>query len=70
VERKLAVDKGLCIGSDLCTHTAPATFEIKGDGYAGVFDPPGDQDEAIMLAARECPVRAILVDGNAPEATA
>lgn len=64
----ITVDHSLCVGSDLCTHTAPATFAIDADGYAEVIDPAGDPLEAILVAAHECPVHAIEVrDGDGGE---
>lgn len=59
---RISVDRSLCVGSDLCTHTAPNTFRIDMDGYSSVVDPEGDPVDAIRRASRECPVHAIRIE--------
>lgn len=55
------VDHSLCIGSDLCTHTAPGTFKLGSDGLAHVTEGGEDAIEAIVRASDECPAQAIFV---------
>ena len=65
---KVVVDKDLCIGSASCVAIAPDVLDLGDDGKAYVKEGADlSQVEAIMDAARSCPVSAIQVfdaDGN------
>ncbi len=58
---KITVDREECISDGLCADEAPATFEMDDENIAVVKDPPGDDEETIVNAARSCPVDAIIV---------
>lgn len=53
-----------CIGSGNCEFRAPHTFRVGDDGVAVVLQPIGDPIDAVLVAARECPVQAIEVHSD------
>lgn len=59
----VTVDKDLCIGSASCVAVLPDVFDLGEDGKAYVKEGSlaGADPEAIMDAARSCPVNAIIV---------
>jgi len=66
---KVTVDKDLCIGSASCVAVLPEVFDLGEDGKAYVKEGSvaSADPEAILDAARSCPVNAIIVtdaDGN------
>lgn len=64
---KIVVDRNLCIGAASCIAIAPGVFELDAENKAVVYNDKGADDETIMLAAKSCPTRAILVfdeEGN------
>ena len=61
---RIAVDRGLCIGSGDCVEAAPAVFELDDEEKAMVIDPDGAPVDDILEAAMNCPVAAILVEGE------
>ena len=58
---KIVVNQDECIGDGLCAQDAPNTFEMNDDDKAVVKDPPGDDEETIIEAAKSCPVDAITI---------
>lgn len=58
---KIIVDRNLCIGAASCVAIAPGTFQLDSENKAVVYNEKGDNDETILLAAKSCPTRAILV---------
>lgn len=66
---KVTVVKDLCIGSASCVAVLPEVFDLGEDGKAYVKEGSvaSADAEAILDAARSCPVNAIIVkdaDGN------
>ncbi len=61
---RIEVDRGLCIGSGDCVEAAPGVFELDEEDKARVIDPDGGPADDILEAARNCPVAAILVEGE------
>ena len=64
---KIIVDRNLCIGAASCIAVAPGVFNLDSENKAVVYNEKGDNDENILLAAKSCPTRAILVfdeEGN------
>lgn len=64
---KIIVDRNLCIGAASCIAIAPGVFQLDSENKAVVYNEKGDNDENILLAAKSCPTRAILVfdeEGN------
>lgn len=58
---KIIVDRNLCIGAASCIAVAPGVFELDSENKAVVYDAKGADDETILLAAKSCPTRAVLV---------
>ena len=58
---RIEVDANRCVGSTLCVHFAGETFELDEEGQSRVVDRPGDDDEAVMEAATQCPQGAIIL---------
>ncbi len=63
--RKLivAIDRDLCIGAATCVSIAPKTFTLDSEAKAILLETGSDDsDEAIVDAARSCPVAAITIE--------
>lgn len=58
---KVVVDRNVCISAADCVAIAPNTFELDEEGKSIVKNPPGDNLEAILEAAKACPVACIYV---------
>ncbi|MFE9746087.1 ferredoxin [Saccharothrix saharensis] len=59
-EWTIAVDRGACMGTGMCTSIAPDHFRLDG-GTATPVKADVDPDEAVIDAAESCPMEAILV---------
>lgn len=56
----VTIDRDLCIGAATCAALAPSTFNLDNEAKAIVLDSAGsDGDEAVLEAAKACPVAAI-----------
>lgn len=64
MSREVTVDRDLCMGSGHCSFYAPQTFDLDDVGVALVLDPDGDADDAVEMATRGCPTRAISVSSS------
>ena len=53
------IDRDRCIMSGLCVDEAPNTLQLDDDGIPVVIDPTGDADDALLSAAKTCPVECI-----------
>lgn len=58
---KIVVDRNLCIGAASCIAVAPGVFELDSENKAVVFNAQGADEETILLAAKSCPTKAIIV---------
>ena len=58
---KIKIDTENCIGCGSCAALAPETFELNDEGKSIVKNQKGDDDEAILSAAKSCPVSVIEV---------
>ncbi|WP_158840840.1 ferredoxin [Saccharothrix deserti] len=56
----IELDRGTCIGTGMCTATAPDHFRLEG-GTSTPVNETVDEDEAVVDAAESCPMEAILV---------
>ena len=56
------VDRDACIGASACIPLAEKTFTLDADGKAMILATADqDSEEAIVEAARACPVQAIKI---------
>ncbi|MFC0600848.1 ferredoxin [Streptomyces palmae] len=58
---ELEVDRGLCVGSGLCAHTAPEVFRLDATRRSRPVRPRATGSEAVLAAAEGCPVEAITL---------
>ncbi len=63
---KVQVDASICAGFGVCLGLCPEVFELHDDGYAVVMvaEVPPQVEEAVSLAASQCPANAISVSGG------
>ena len=62
---KVTVDASKCDGHGKCVEVSPKVFKMNEKYISEVVDPKGDSDEKILLAARVCPAKAIIVEDEA-----
>jgi len=58
---RLRIDRSLGTGYAECVGIAPEVFALDKDDLCVVLDPEAADDEAVLDAARACPVDAITV---------
>ncbi|MGM1057796.1 ferredoxin [Saccharothrix sp. Mg75] len=56
----VGVDRDACIGTGMCTSTAPGHFRLV-DGLSAPISESVGADDAVLDAADSCPMEAILV---------
>jgi ferredoxin len=63
MERRVTIDRDLCIGSGDCGRLVPAAFRLDEDDSISIVLPGAqDADPALLLrAAHDCPTQAIAV---------
>ena len=59
---KITVDRAKCEGYGKCVQATPKVFKLDEKFISVVLDPKGDTDDKIILAAKICPTKAILLD--------
>jgi ferredoxin len=59
---KITVDRTKCEGYARCVQAAPKVFGLDAKMTAEVVDPKGDSEEKVLLAARLCPTKAIILE--------
>jgi ferredoxin len=59
---KITVDRAKCEGYGKCVQAAPKVFKLDEKFISVVLDPKGDSDEKIVLAAKVCPTKAIILE--------
>jgi ferredoxin len=59
-------DVELCCGSGQCVYLAPTVFGLDDDGLVVVLDSDPEGAELVVAdeAVRDCPTRAISLDGS------
>ena len=58
---KIVVDRELCIGAASCVAIAPNVFALDEENKAYVLDKEGADNETIIMAAKSCPTKAIIL---------
>ncbi len=62
---KVWVDRNLCIGAATCIAVAPKTFVLDSEAKAIILNTIQEEnDEAIIDAAKACPVAAIIIEDD------
>ena len=59
---KITVDRAKCEGHGKCVQAAPKVFKLDEKFISVVSDAKGDADERIVLAAKVCPTKAIILE--------
>jgi len=59
---KITIDRTKCEGYAKCIQASPKVFKLDAKMIAEVIDPKGDTDEKILLAAKICPTKAIILE--------
>jgi ferredoxin len=62
---KITIDRTKCDGYAKCVQAAPKVFRLDAKMIAEVIDAKADSDEKIVLAARICPTKAIILEDEA-----
>jgi len=58
---QIYVDRDECIGAGTCVECAPNVFALDDEDIAVVLDVKGDSDDAILMAAQDCPQQCIYL---------
>ena len=61
---KVTVDRDLCIGISNCVGVAPTVFQLDSSNKATVIDVTSVDAETLLMAAKSCPVNAIMVEDD------
>jgi ferredoxin len=59
---KITVDRSKCEGYAKCVQASPKVFQLDEKFISVVVDPKGDADDKIVLAAKVCPTKAIVLE--------
>jgi ferredoxin len=59
---KITVDRAKCEGYGKCVEAVPKVFKLDEKFIATVADARGDGDQKILLAAKICPTKAIVLE--------
>ena len=59
---KITIDRTKCEGYAKCIQASPKVFKLDAKMIAEVIDAKADIDEKILLAAKICPTKAIILD--------
>ncbi|WP_203935675.1 ferredoxin [Planosporangium mesophilum] len=58
---EVAINPGKCMRFAFCEHEAPAVFKLTGDRIDYKPSVPADQVDAVAMAVKVCPARAITM---------
>ncbi len=59
---KVTVERSKCEGYGKCVEAAPKVFKLDEKFISVVIDAKGDTDQKILLAAKICPTKAIILE--------
>jgi ferredoxin len=59
---KITIDRTKCDGYAKCVQAVPKVFRLDAKMIAEVIDPKSDTDEKILLTAKICPTKAIILE--------
>jgi ferredoxin len=58
----ITIDRTKCDGYAKCVQAAPKVFRLDAKMIAEVIDPKAETDEKILLTAKICPTKAIVLE--------
>ncbi len=62
----MRIDRNLCIGAGTCVALAPKAWALDSEAKAIILDTSSEEsDQALMDAAKGCPVAAITITDTA-----
>jgi len=62
----MRIDRDLCIGAATCIALAPKAWALDDEAKAIILDTSEEEsDEALLEAAKSCPVMAIIITDEA-----
>ncbi len=59
---KISIDRTKCEGYAKCVQASPKVFRLDAKMIAEVIDPAADTDDKILLTAKLCPTKAIILE--------
>jgi ferredoxin len=59
---KITIDRTKCDGYAKCIQAAPKVFRLDSKMIAEVIDAKADTDDKILLTAKICPTKAIILE--------
>ncbi len=59
---KITIDRTKCEGYAKCVQAAPKVFKLDAKMIAEVIDPRAEADDKLVLVAKLCPTKAILLE--------
>ena len=59
---KITIDRTKCDGYAKCVQASPKVFKLDTKMIAEVIDSKADTDEKILLTAKICPTKAIVLE--------
>jgi ferredoxin len=59
---KITVERPKCEGHGKCVEVASKVFKLDEKFISVVIDAKGDTDQRILLAAKVCPTKAIILE--------
>jgi ferredoxin len=59
---KITIDRTKCEGYAKCVQASPKVFKLDAKMIAEVIDPKAEADEKLVLVAKLCPTKAIILE--------
>ena len=59
---KITIDRTKCEGYAKCVQAAPKVFKLDAKMIAEVIDSKAEPDEKLVLVAKLCPTKAIILE--------
>jgi ferredoxin len=59
---KITIDRTKCDGYAKCVAAAPKVFRLDAKMIAEVIDPKAEAEDKIVLTAKLCPTKAIILE--------
>lgn len=61
---KITIDRTKCDGYAKCVQAAPKVFRLDAKMIAEVIDPNAEGEDKILLTAKLCPTKAIILESD------